>query len=301
MGNEPGFLAVVDYSLIAITIFIIIIVLFASKKEVKRNYRRFFLPIGDPDRAVFVPHRCTKCSVKTIMEEGSVDYSIIIPLFKYNENSINRIVDVYEYFSSRLSSNSSETFEIIIVSNAANPLMSRIITFARKKNNIVLFCLNSDIGFGFYCVSGVINCNGKSIFVFDINGRAEISDFELFIEKQASLVLGLYRFRVDNPSNLHLFISFLTELLLSLVGVDALVSQRSHTLLLRREAARILIQELDSISSSYENELIVLSGIHNIDIDCIEHTCASRKDSMKIQSMLVDIGRFISTILHYLF
>jgi len=259
-------------------ILVLLYSLFIFVKDTRVFYHQMLLPRSDPNKISFLidpsPQKNIIVPFETIQAVPEVEFSVVVPISN-GENWISRLLAEICEFLDQIGAISSE---ILIVDNFSSDKSYQIaLDFAEREKRVRILRLNKTHPPGFCAVTGAIHSRGQKIMVHFPYIGIGVPELKKFNERFAafsgseekSILFGIFSEKDVPNTNFYNCLSCFSSLLWSLIGIEGGPYQRSHSIMMSRSAAKILLPKVLSTGISYEIELIALSGQNNVEVDSV--------------------------------
>ena len=313
MSQEPPFIAnFLSFLLFAACVFIFIYALLIRLNSFRKSQVSNIQPRTQVTRQ---PSRPSQLFIEpspvpgenipfpSVFDPSELQYSIIIPVYNEEERIFSLLTDVYEYFSELHNYSSENTFEVIVANNSSTDDTHDIsINFCREHPEFRVLSLPSQRTLRQAISAAGLRTRGRRTLLYVPFQGIPISIFDKYLRSAPDVyetgnfvVVGRYLRNSESDSSkrssLSLFSEYLTNLLLDIYGVKSSARNICGTVLLSREASKIIFPRLKRTLSGYDYEMLVVAKathvkVKVVDLD-IENDFSSKvKTNYRIDTLL---------------
>lgn len=139
------------------------------------------------------PNSTKRIRVPSVFSPPSKTFSLILPAYNEQDRLVITLEETLRYFQTRIRSDSSFTYEIIVVDDGSTDGTARVaVELGKKKNvsvdNLRVVRLGVNMGKGAAVRKGMLCARGELILFADADGATHIADLEKLETEMQSLV-----------------------------------------------------------------------------------------------------------------
>ncbi|OHT16860.1 hypothetical protein TRFO_41523 [Tritrichomonas foetus] len=223
------------------------------------------------------PIQGQKIPFPSIHNPEEVTLSVVIPVNNLQHLILNMLEVIQIYFSKKQASTPDFTYEVIIVDcMSTDETYSIAYDFALQNPEFRICQIPFNVSFNTAILIGCIRTRGKFIYLYLQHERIPIEEYERFEKKLYSglkyqrsvAVFGCYDKSFEEGKYyrtlLSLFLEYLTSKFSLFLDIKDDLHHHFGTMLVTREAGRILFPNMRIPGVGFDEELLVIADVTNV-------------------------------------